>query len=62
MLHPDNKKLYKASLKDDEFMDNVVSREPTDKPKWWWDDRRKALFSIMYYGYLIGKNRVGEVL
>lgn len=54
--------MYKASIKDTEFQDELISSDPINyiKPKLVSSDKFKVIYTAIYYGWLVGKGRYTE--
>jgi len=50
------KKVYKSSLKDKEFLKDILQADGDTKPNIFSSDLEKHLFAGVYYGYLVAKH------
>lgn len=55
MISSKVKKLWERAIKDDDFLDMLRKADNDEKPPNNSDDKIKAIFASIYYGWLIAK-------
>lgn len=58
-MTPKIKELYKHSLKDKEFLNEMKEDDPDNymEPTIFWSNNQKTGWAAMYYGWLVGKGK-----
>ena len=55
MMHDKIRKVFKAGLKDKQFLKEIKEADGDEKPGCFAHNIEKHFFAILYYGWLVGK-------